>query len=71
MLSTAARNYFWLLEVLNRLKGNGSGNGSGNGNDNDSMRRVKSFARRWKFRVAAGAHVAKPGGQAGAWGRGP
>jgi len=70
MLNTAARNYFYMLEVLNRIK-NGSGNGNGNGNGNGdgdgsgSMRRVKSFARRWKHRVTAGDPVTEPGGQVG------
>lgn len=34
-----------------------------------SMRRVASFARRWKHRAAAAEHIAAPGGQAGESGR--
>lgn len=53
MLNTAARMFFYLLEALNRMNGGGSA----------SLRRVASFARRWRHRTHAGAHVAAPGGQ--------
>ncbi|KAI8471753.1 MAG: Metallo-dependent phosphatase-like protein [Monoraphidium minutum] len=76
-LNTAARNYFTVLEVLNRMRaadgrggggsggsGGGSGGGGGGGPGPAALRRTTSFARRWKHRAAAGDHIAAPGGQA-------
>lgn len=64
-LNTAARDYFVMLEVLNRLLPDHSTNDGSPEHEEWIMGRVKSFAKRWKHRVSAGAHIAAPGGQAG------
>ncbi|KIZ02677.1 hypothetical protein MNEG_5283 [Monoraphidium neglectum] len=75
-LNTAARDYFYVLEVINKLKYSTGAAGAGaeegaasedegaEADDSITLRRLGSFARHWKHRATAGAHISAPGGQA-------